>query len=120
MATWYNGKWPNEVEERARIKAKELVKTYKTVDEINRFLIDNIDDVTYFDEDNETTSAARVLILRSGDSYGFCNAMIMLLEEIGVHGEPIIFKETRKLTGVIANGKIYAPFVQKTLKDVMA
>ena len=54
--------------------------------------------------------------MRSGDSYGFCNAMIMLLEEIGVHGEPIIFKETRKLTGVIANGKIYAPFVQKNLE----
>ena len=113
MAEWYNYKLPVKYEEKARIRVKEIVKTYKTVEEINRYLIDNIEIVSYYDEEDATTTAGSVLVLRRGDSYGFCNAMLMLLEEIGVTGEPILFKNTMDLTGVIVNGKIYVPAVQK-------
>lgn len=114
MAVWYNYKLLDKYEEKAKNRVKEIVKTCKTVEEINRYLIDNIEIVSYYDEeDATTTTAGSVLVLRRGDSYGFCNAMLMLLEEIGVTGEPILFKNTMELTGVIVNGKIYATAIQK-------
>ena len=114
---WYWAKLDAKSEEETRKKVKEIAKSCKTIEAINRYLIDHVEITIYWDEEALDTTAYSALIRGTADGYGFCNAMLLLLKEIGLTGEPVVFKGTEGTTGLIVNDKFYSPYVQKFIEN---